>query len=161
MRFVAIMSLYATGRPKNGAAGFSSIRFAASSACSGRNVTIAFTIGLTRSICAMNARMTSVADISRDASMRASSRAGLKIMGSDSISVIVREMRIFKDIVFEAAHRLPNVPPSHRCYNLHGHTFKCRIECEGPLDARLGWVVDFADVDTALQPLIRQLDHRY
>ena len=70
-------------------------------------------------------------------------------------------MRIFKDLVFEAAHRLPNVPPTHRCYNLHGHTFKCRIECEGPLDARLGWVVDFAVVDEHVAPIMKQLDHRY
>lgn len=70
-------------------------------------------------------------------------------------------MRIFKDLIFEAAHRLPNVAPTHRCYNLHGHTFKCRIECEGPLDPRLGWVVDFAVVDARVAPLIKQLDHRY
>ena len=70
-------------------------------------------------------------------------------------------MRIFKDLIFEAAHRLPNVPPDHRCYNLHGHTFRCRIECAGPVDARLGWVADFADVDAVVGPLIRQLDHRY
>ncbi len=70
-------------------------------------------------------------------------------------------MRIFKDVMFEAAHRLPKVPPGHRCYNLHGHTFKCRIECEGPLDPELAWVVDFATVDEAVDPLIRQLDHRY
>jgi 6-pyruvoyltetrahydropterin/6-carboxytetrahydropterin synthase len=70
-------------------------------------------------------------------------------------------MKIFKDVMFEAAHRLPKVPPTHRCYNLHGHTFKCRVECEGPLDPELGWVVDFAAVDEAVAPLIGQLDHRY
>ena len=70
-------------------------------------------------------------------------------------------MKIFKDVVFEAAHRLPNVPPGHRCYNLHGHTFKCRVECEGDLDPRLGWVVDFADVDKVVAPLVAALDHKY
>ena len=70
-------------------------------------------------------------------------------------------MRIFKDVIFEAAHRLPRVPPDHRCYNLHGHTFKCRVECEGPIDANLGWVCDFAEVDRHLGPIITQLDHRY
>ena len=70
-------------------------------------------------------------------------------------------MRIFKDLVFEAAHRLPNVPPTHRCYNLHGHTFRCRIECEGPLDPKLGWVVDFAAMDEQVMPLLKQLDHHY
>ncbi len=70
-------------------------------------------------------------------------------------------MRIFKDVIFEAAHRLPNVEPTHRCFNVHGHTFKCRIECEGPVDEKLGWVVDFAELDEKVAPLIRQLDHRY
>ncbi len=70
-------------------------------------------------------------------------------------------MRIFKDLVFEAAHRLPNVAPTHRCYNLHGHTFRCRIECAGPLDPRMGWVADFADIDAVVAPLVKQLDHRY
>jgi 6-pyruvoyltetrahydropterin/6-carboxytetrahydropterin synthase len=70
-------------------------------------------------------------------------------------------VRIYKDIVFEAAHRLPNVAPSHRCYNLHGHTFRCRVECEGPLEPRLGWVVDFADVDAAVGPVVREIDHKY
>ncbi len=70
-------------------------------------------------------------------------------------------MRIYKDLVFEAAHRLPNVAPTHRCYNLHGHTFRCRIECEGPLDPKLGWVVDFATMDEQVMPLLKQLDHHY
>ncbi|MEO8225149.1 MAG: 6-carboxytetrahydropterin synthase, partial [Gammaproteobacteria bacterium] len=30
-------------------------------------------------------------------------------------------MEIFKEFIFEAAHRLPNVPPGHKCSRLHGH----------------------------------------
>jgi 6-pyruvoyltetrahydropterin/6-carboxytetrahydropterin synthase len=70
-------------------------------------------------------------------------------------------MKIFKEVSFEAAHRLPNVPPGHRCHNLHGHNYKVRIECDGPLDARLGWVCDFADVDRAMAPILKDVDHRY
>lgn len=70
-------------------------------------------------------------------------------------------MRIFKEATFEAAHRLPHVPPGHRCHNLHGHNYRVRIECEGPLDAKLGWVCDFADVDAAMAPLLKQVDHRF
>lgn len=70
-------------------------------------------------------------------------------------------MKIFKDVTFEAAHRLPKVPPEHRCHNLHGHNFRVRVECDGPLDPELGWVCDFAELDAALAPLVRQLDHKY
>ncbi len=70
-------------------------------------------------------------------------------------------MKIFKEATFEAAHRLPNVPPAHRCHNLHGHNYRVRVECEGPLDPTLGWVCDFADVDAATAPLLKMLDHRY
>ena len=31
----------------------------------------------------------------------------------------------------------------------------------GPLDARLGWVVDFADIKAAFAPILDQLDHYY
>ena len=31
----------------------------------------------------------------------------------------------------------------------------------GPVDERLGWVMDFADVKAAFDPLYRQLDHHY
>ena len=70
-------------------------------------------------------------------------------------------MEIFKEFTFEAAHRLPNVPADHKCARLHGHSFRVRIHVRGPLDPRLGWVMDFADVKRAFRPLHDQLDHRY
>ena len=35
------------------------------------------------------------------------------------------------------------------------------LHVRGPVDRRLGWVVDFADVKQAFDPLFQQLDHRY
>lgn len=70
-------------------------------------------------------------------------------------------MEIFKDITFEAAHRLPNLPEDHKCSRLHGHSFKVRVHVEGPVDPRTGWVMDFADIRDAFSPLYDQLDHRY
>ena len=70
-------------------------------------------------------------------------------------------MEIFKEFGFEAAHRLPNVPPEHKCARLHGHSFRCEVHVGGPLDPKLGWVLDFADLKAAVQPIIAQLDHRY
>ncbi|MCY1061264.1 6-carboxytetrahydropterin synthase QueD [Nannocystis sp. SCPEA4] len=70
-------------------------------------------------------------------------------------------MDIFKQFRFEAAHRLPNVPPGHKCARLHGHSFFVEIHVEGPVGERSGWVLDFADIAAAWQPLHALLDHNY
>ncbi len=67
---------------------------------------------------------------------------------------------VYADLHFEAAHRLPNVPADHRCARLHGHSYRVRVTVTGPVDARTGWVVDFAAVDHAARSLVAQLDHR-
>lgn len=61
----------------------------------------------------------------------------------------------------EAAHRLPHVPADHKCARLHGHSFQVTLCVRGPVDAELGWIVDFAALDEAWQPMHRALDHRY
>ena len=70
-------------------------------------------------------------------------------------------MEIYKLFTIEAAHRLPNVPPGHKCARLHGHSFGVEIHVRGPLQADTGWVMDFADIKTAFQPLFERLDHNY
>jgi 6-pyruvoyltetrahydropterin/6-carboxytetrahydropterin synthase len=68
---------------------------------------------------------------------------------------------LYKDLTFEAAHRLPNVPEGHKCRRLHGHSFRVRVYVEGPVDEHLGWVVDFAEIKAACQPVVDRLDHYY
>jgi len=70
-------------------------------------------------------------------------------------------MEIFREFTFEAAHRLPNVPAGHKCARLHGHSFRVTVHVAGPLDPRLGWVADFAELSAAFEPLRESLDHRY
>ena len=70
-------------------------------------------------------------------------------------------MQIFKEFSFEAAHRLPHVPPGHKCHRLHGHSFRVRIYVTGPIDPEVGWTMDFADLKAAWKPLHEQLDHHY
>jgi len=70
-------------------------------------------------------------------------------------------VEIFKAFTLESAHRLPNVPAGHKCARVHGHSFRVEVHVQGPLDAHLGWVMDFADVKAAFEPLYQQLDHRY
>lgn len=68
---------------------------------------------------------------------------------------------IEKRFRFEAAHRLPNVPAEHKCARLHGHSFRVTIRVTGPVDATSGWIVDFAALSRAWEPLHAALDHRY
>jgi len=70
-------------------------------------------------------------------------------------------MEIFKEFTFEAAHRLPHVPPGHKCARLHGHSFRITLHVRGTVDPETGWVMDFADLKRAFQPLYDQLDHNY
>lgn len=68
-------------------------------------------------------------------------------------------MEIFKTFTIDAAHWLPNVPAGHKCGRLHGHSFRIEIHVSGPVDPRMGWVMDFADLKKAFKPLEEQLDH--
>lgn len=68
---------------------------------------------------------------------------------------------IYKVFYIEAAHRLPNLPEGHKCRRLHGHSFRIEIHIAGDVDPALGWVMDFADLKAAFEPLYRELDHNY
>lgn len=70
-------------------------------------------------------------------------------------------MEIFKEFSFEAAHRLPNVAPGHKCGRLHGHSFYVKIHVSGIIDPHTGWVMDFADIKQVFKPIYDQLDHYY
>ncbi|MFC9635278.1 6-carboxytetrahydropterin synthase QueD [Streptomyces mirabilis] len=70
-------------------------------------------------------------------------------------------MEIYREFAFEAAHRLPRVPEGHKCARLHGHSYKVTVHVEAPVDAELGWVMDFGDVKRAFKPIDAQLDHYY
>jgi 6-pyruvoyltetrahydropterin/6-carboxytetrahydropterin synthase len=68
-------------------------------------------------------------------------------------------MKITQAFRFEAAHRLPKVPPSHKCHRLHGHSYRVELQLEGPIDEGTGFVVDFFDVEAAFGPILQELDH--
>ena len=70
-------------------------------------------------------------------------------------------MDIFKTFTLESAHRLPNVPPGHKCARLHGHSFRIDVHVAGEPDPHTGWIMDFADIKAAFQPLFERLDHQY
>jgi len=68
-------------------------------------------------------------------------------------------LELVKDFRFEAAHFLPNVPDGHKCRRVHGHSFRGEIAVRGPVDPKLGWVIDFAELRDAVEPVVHRLDH--
>jgi 6-pyruvoyltetrahydropterin/6-carboxytetrahydropterin synthase len=68
-------------------------------------------------------------------------------------------MKITQAFRFEAAHRLPKVPPAHRCHRMHGHSYRVELQLKGAVDPDTGLVVDFFDIESAFKPLLAQLDH--
>lgn len=60
---------------------------------------------------------------------------------------------------FESAHYLPRVPEGHKCGRMHGHSYELTVEVAGDVGAD-GWVMDFAELDAVVDPLVKSLDHR-
>ena len=71
------------------------------------------------------------------------------------------EYELVHTIRFEAARRLPRVPPGHPCGRLYGLAFYLDIHVVGALDPATGWVFDFAEIERAFAPLRAELDHNY
>ncbi len=65
-----------------------------------------------------------------------------------------------KDFSLECAHFLPHVPEGHKCRRIHGHSFRVVIRVEGECDAKLGWLIDYAELKRAFAPVHEALDHR-
>ena len=65
---------------------------------------------------------------------------------------------IWRRFRFEAAHRLPNVPPGHKCGRMHGHSFEVILHADQDISGRdMG--VDFDHLDQCWAPFHGQFDH--
>ncbi len=72
------------------------------------------------------------------------------------------KIEVIKEFKFEAAHRLTNVNPDHKCGRLHGHSFRVEIALEGTMNEKEGWLMDFGDISTVVKPIVdNELDHQY
>lgn len=63
---------------------------------------------------------------------------------------------LYKDFTFESAHRLPYVPAGHKCGRLHSHSFLVRLEVTCEVDPHTGWIMDFAELKAAFQPILER-----
>lgn len=71
------------------------------------------------------------------------------------------KVRLTKQFLFEASHRLDHLSPDHPCYNLHGHSYRVEVEIFGDVNEQTGFLIDYADIKKAAAPVIALLDHRH
>ncbi len=69
-------------------------------------------------------------------------------------------MRITRRYAFEAGHWLPGVPEGHKCKRPHGHNYEIEVSVDGKPDPVTGFIMDFWDLDTIVDPIIARVDHR-
>jgi 6-pyruvoyltetrahydropterin/6-carboxytetrahydropterin synthase len=84
----------------------------------------------------------------------------MSVKWSTEVCKLKEIVTLVKEFTFEAAHRLPNVPPENKCRRLHGHSYGVEIHVTGEVDPGTGWLIDYADIKKAAGPIIERLDHR-
>ncbi|MDA8107524.1 MAG: 6-carboxytetrahydropterin synthase [Betaproteobacteria bacterium] len=68
--------------------------------------------------------------------------------------------RIWKEFALDSALRLAGAPHGDARRRIHGRNFALRLHLSGPLDAVLGWTVDFGAVKERFAPVFERLDHQ-
>ena len=69
-------------------------------------------------------------------------------------------MIIYKKFFFDAAHYMPSYPKEHRYGRIHGHTYEVIVKIEGDVDNKNNWVINYEDLDSFVEPLLKVLDHK-
>lgn len=65
-------------------------------------------------------------------------------------------MIVGKEFKFESSHFLPF---HKKCGSMHGHTYKVRVEVEGPVIEPDGMVLDLNDLSKKVEEVIENFDH--
>jgi 6-pyruvoyltetrahydropterin/6-carboxytetrahydropterin synthase len=69
-------------------------------------------------------------------------------------------VRLVRSFGFEAAHWLPTFPEGHKCRRMHGHSFRVEVAVEGDVPPEQGYLIDYGDIQAAIDVVFSQLDHR-
>jgi 6-pyruvoyltetrahydropterin/6-carboxytetrahydropterin synthase len=67
---------------------------------------------------------------------------------------------IMKEFSFEASHQLIGLPEGHKCSNVHGHSYRVRVELSDLPDA-IGFIRDYRDLDDFKRYIDQEIDHRH
>jgi 6-pyruvoyltetrahydropterin/6-carboxytetrahydropterin synthase len=80
-------------------------------------------------------------------------------MDTSSVPMPSGTFTIGKTFDFEAGHRLPGLPPEHKCSRQHGHSYQIEIVLTAPTLEDSGFVTDFGDLAPFKKFLDTALDH--
>lgn len=69
------------------------------------------------------------------------------------------QYRIWKEFTLDSAVQYRRAPADVPQARIHGHTYTLRLHLSAPLDAMMGWTVDFGDVKAIFDPIFKSLDH--
>jgi 6-pyruvoyltetrahydropterin/6-carboxytetrahydropterin synthase len=81
-------------------------------------------------------------------------------MDLSSVPMPPGSFAIGKTFDFEAAHRLPGLPPGHKCSRQHGHSYQVEVILAAPTLEPPGFVTDFANLAPFKHFLDGTLDHQ-
>lgn len=73
---------------------------------------------------------------------------------------LVMKLELRQHFQIESARFLPNLPASHPCSRMHGHSFKIILSFVGNIKQPEGWVIDYHEVTKKIEPILKQLDHK-
>jgi len=76
-------------------------------------------------------------------------------------SPISPPMQIYKEFLFEAAHRLPGAPEGSPNARIHGHSFRARVTIAGEPNPETGVIFRLDHLAEAMEETRRDLDHHY
>lgn len=112
--------------------------------------------------------LNSVVEIPTDENIARWIKAMLDVPGLDSVGVQStndegadlsdsEDAHVWRRYTFQAAHRLPNVEPGHKCGRMHGHGFEvivhARVQASGK---HLG--IDYDNIDGVTLPILEKLN---
>ncbi len=70
------------------------------------------------------------------------------------------DFELSQSFTIESARFLPHLPQEHPCSRIHGHSFLIRLIIRGPVDQKIGWVMDYSDIQKAMEPILKLTDHQ-
>lgn len=88
-------------------------------------------------------------------------RVAIQSTPSQGVEVDARDhAHVWRRYRFQAAHRLPHVPPGHKCGRLHGHGFEVIVHADQDL-VNSDLSIDYDHLDALWAPISAQVNYRY
>jgi 6-pyruvoyltetrahydropterin/6-carboxytetrahydropterin synthase len=82
------------------------------------------------------------------------------LLEHETLTMTDLHLEISKDFTFDAAHHFEHKDANHPFSRMHGHSFAGTVTLTGPRAAESGMVKDFWEMESEINKIKDQLDHR-